>query len=124
MQKYNWFPGPSNTFHADARMVASLVGLSGDPRGHMVAIWSEPPIAILGLATGTEAAYARPYQTVHYVERNPDIVALSRPAKDKEPLFQFVPDALKRGAALKIFEGEHREMFAKQGGERFYHLIV
>ena len=123
-QKFNWFPGPSNTFHADARIVASLMGLGGDPRSQLAATWSDPPVAALGLATGTEAAYARPFQTVHYVERNPDIIALSQPAKDKEPLFQFVPDARQRGAALKVLEGEHRATFAKQGGEQFYHLVV
>jgi hypothetical protein len=124
LQKFNWFPGSSNTFHADARMVASLVGLGGQPSSQFAALWSEPPIAALGLNIGTEAAYLRPYQTLHYFEANPDLIALVQPPKGKEAFFTFITDAQKRGTAVKVFEGEHRATFEKTGGEKFYHLIV
>jgi hypothetical protein len=90
---------------------------------HLVHLWSEPPIAVLGLGTGTTASYARPGQVIHFTERNPRIVKLSLPDADREPHFHYLQDALERGARLQVFTGPMRQTFARKGGERFYHLI-
>jgi protein-L-isoaspartate O-methyltransferase len=93
MEKFNWFPGPQNTFWGDARMPASLVGQAAltlgtgvMPFGQLVDLWSEPAYATIGLGTGTMASYGRPYQHVHYYEIDPAIIHIAR---DPE-LFSFV----------------------------------
>ena len=124
LQKFNWFPGLINTYHADARLPASTVGMGLDPLGQLVNLWSEPPVAVLELEVGTIASYARPTQQMHFIARQPTFVKLSLPAAGKPRYFHFVQDALDRGAELRIDEGELRATFEKKGGERFYHLIV
>jgi hypothetical protein len=74
MEQFNWFPGPQNTFWADARIGASLLAGATVPFGsplpadQLAALWSEPPYATIGLGTGTMASYARPYQHMHFYE--------------------------------------------------------
>src|SRR5262245_13394324 len=67
MERYNWFKGPQNTFWADNRMPASMIGLGAAPLGvgnlpldQLCQVWSEPPYATIGLGTGTMASYSRP----------------------------------------------------------------
>lgn len=124
LQKFNWFPGKENTYHADARLAASLVGLGLAPAGQLAHLWSEPPIAVVGMDVGTLASYARPAQTLHFVEWMPAFVTLSVPGKGEKPLFSYVQDALDRGACVKVFEGEPRASFEKLGNDGFYQLIV
>jgi hypothetical protein len=124
LQKFNWFPGPPNTYHADARLPASMVGMALTPAAMLVNLWSEPPVAVLEVEVGTIASYARPTQQMHFIARQRTFVQLTRPAKGKPPFFHFVHDAKERGAAVRIDEGELRATFEKKGGERFYHLIV
>ena len=124
LQKYNWFPGKDNTYHADSRLPASMIGMRDDPWGQLVNLWSEPSTAVLGMDLGTLAAYARPTQTFHFTERVPVFVKLSLPGKDERRYFHFVQDALDRGASLTVFEGEPRPSIEKNGGEKFYQAIV
>jgi hypothetical protein len=128
MERYNWFPGKSNTFSADARLPASLIAATGlDPcgqLGQLVNLWSEPAIAVVDIDVGSMASYARPGQTLHYFEPVSEMVKMSFPNEGKEPLFHLVPDALARGANVKVFEGEPRAMFEKHGGAGFYQVIV
>lgn len=124
VSRYDWLPGTHNTYHADARLPACLVGLGGGPLTQLTALWTEPPIAVLGLGVGTAAAYARPYQVMHFVERDPAKIALTQPAADRPPYFRFLTDARDRGAMITVDQGEHRKTFAKRGGERFYRLIL
>ena len=123
LARFNWFPAEPNTFHADARIVASLVGQAGQPYGPLAALWSEPPVAVLGMNVGTQAGYARPLQTMHFFERDPNLIAVSQPARGKPLYFRFITDARQRGAQVKVFPGEHRDGIAKHGGDRFYHVI-
>jgi len=123
-QKFNWFADAPNYNASDARIVASLVGLGGQPHNQLIALWSEPPVAVLGMSLATEAGYARPWQTMHFFERNVQLIELSQPKQDGMPLFSYVSDARQRGAVIEAFAGEHRATFARHGGERFYHLIV
>ena len=81
MEKYNWFPGKPNTFQADARLPAALVGSGFTEMAPLTSLlvtaWSEPPIATIGLGTGTMASYGRPYQHVHFYEIDNQILRLS-----------------------------------------------
>jgi len=94
MEKFNWFPGPQNTYWADARMPASMVGQAALPLGtgilpvgQLVNLWSEPPFATIGLGTGTMASYGRPFQHVHYYEIDNHVRRLSLPLGKNEYYF-------------------------------------
>jgi hypothetical protein len=94
MEKFNWFPGPQNTYWADARMPATLVGqavpsLGTGPFCQLVDLWSEPPFATIGLGTGTMASYGRPYQHVHYYEIDNLIRKLSLPVGPKDYYYAY-----------------------------------
>lgn len=110
MELYNWFPGAQNTYHADARMPASLVGnlmnnvgMTPLPLGELVTLWSEPPYATVGLGTGTMASYGRPFQHVHYYEIDNQIRRLSLPwAEPNENAYFTAP--LSKGADGKRVE--------------------
>ncbi len=92
MEKYNWVSkGKPNTYQADVRLPASLVGsfmadnfASGLPLTSLVSAWSEPPIATVGLGTGTMASYGRPFQHVHFYEIDNQIQRLSLLAPTSE----------------------------------------
>ncbi len=118
------FPANLNTYHADARLPASLIALGGQPYTQLLSLWSAPPVAVLGLEVGTPAAYARPFQTIHFTEREPAIRELSQPSDDGAPTFHYVRDARDRGANVQVFAGEPRPTFAKHGGARFYRVIL
>ena len=125
LKRYNWFPGKTNTFHADARLPASLLAtVVLDPYANLANLWSEPPVAVLGMDVGTLAAYARPTQAFHFTERTPIFVKMSLPDKGETRHFHFIQDALDRGADVRIFEGEPRDMLEKKGGDGFYQIIV
>lgn len=83
-----------------------------------------PPVAVLGMDVGTLAAYAKPGQEFHFTERVPTFVKLSLPDKGEKRYFTFIQDAIDRGAKVKIFEGEPREMLEKNGKDGFYKVIV
>ena len=68
MERYNWFKGPQNTFHSDARLPVGMISLAAAPLGvgnlpldQLSHVWSEPPYATVGLGTGTMASYGRPF---------------------------------------------------------------
>jgi hypothetical protein len=136
MEKFNWFPGPENTYWADARMPTSIAGLGGDPMSQLVNLWSEPPYATIGLGTGTMASYCRPYQHMHFYEIDNHIKRLSEvvEAPDGRPCFTYVHDARARGGLVSILMGDARLKMAQpyvdekgaQGGgpEDFYHMMV
>ncbi len=94
MEKFNWFPGPQNTYWGDARMPATLVaqaalplGTGILPVGQLVDLWSEPPFATIGLGTGTMASYGRPYQHVHYYEIDNHVRRMSLPITKKDQYY-------------------------------------
>lgn len=150
MERWNWAttvnnrngPGHANsywvwqhnTYHADARLPTSMVGLVlGDGIGGthlsgmtaLVQSWSEPPIAIVGImGPGTMAAYARPYQTIDFYEPSPAIIEMSAPKTGKAPKFTFLQDAKDRGANVRIFQGPARQTFAEKAPTDFYSVIV
>jgi hypothetical protein len=124
MEKYNWFPDhtSNNTFWADARMPASLVGMGANPFNfgslpleQLVDLWSEPPYATIGLGTGTMASYARPFQHMHYYEIDNHILRLSAPAvgKQAKTYFTYLREAKNRGAEIWVFMGDARLRMAQ-----------
>lgn len=115
MERYNWLPGPQNTFWADNRMPASMFGLGASPMtmGHLpleviTNIWSEPPMATIGLGTGTMASYGRPLQNVVYYEIDEKIRNFSLPLDGRKPFFTYLDGALKRGTNLEVIMGDAR----------------
>jgi hypothetical protein len=128
-QKFNWFLGNVNTYHADARLPASLVALGACagpanlPLSQMTALWSEPPVAVIGMEAGTPASYARPFQHFHFYEPTKEVIALNE-RKGKDRFFHFIPDARARGAAVRIFPGAPRGHLSQHGPRNFYHLML
>jgi hypothetical protein len=107
MEKFNWAPGPQNTYWADARMPATMVALGAvSPWAQIVNTWSEPPYATIGLGTGTMASYARPYQHMTYYEIDSQIREFSLPPKGHRAYFTYLIGAMKRGVNLEIIMGD------------------
>jgi hypothetical protein len=130
MEKYNWFPDPDHTYAADARLPASLVGL-GQPGlgpwpalGQLAGACSEPPLAVIGLGTGTMASYARPFQPLHFFEIDPKVVDLSLPPPGQPRYFHFLEDARARGANVRVFGGDGRLSLQHHGPDAYYQVIV
>jgi hypothetical protein len=119
MERFNWFPGDQNTFWADNRMPASMVGLGATsaigqsvlPLSQIVNAWSEPPFATVGLGTGTMASYVRPFQHLAYYEIDDKIRNMSE--KDN-PYFLFVKEARERGGNVEIIMGDARQSLEKE----------
>jgi hypothetical protein len=128
METMNWFPGPENTYWADARMPASLIGqiapLGGLPLTPIAGVWSEPPIGKVFLAEGGIASYGRPYQWIDFYERNSEIVSLSSPPNRQLSRFSFIEDARARGSHVRIIEGLERKALAEKGPRDFYHILI
>jgi hypothetical protein len=96
MEKFNWHSeGAANTFHADARLPASLIGTAPTlgvmalPLDQFASLWSEIPYATIGLGTGTMASYGRPYQHVHYYEIDNHIRRLNLPLRKNDYYFTY-----------------------------------
>jgi hypothetical protein len=128
-QRYNWFPGPTNTYHADARLAVSLVGegaglgLANLHVGMLESLWTEPPVAVIGMAAGTPASYARPLQQFHFFEANKDIIDLNQ-RTGKDVFFHFISDAQARGAELKFIQGSDRRALRDSAPTNFYKLMI
>ena len=60
------------------RFPAALAGVAADPWTALVATQSEPAYAVVGLGTGTLAAFAKPYQPVDIYEIDPLVYRLSQ----------------------------------------------
>jgi hypothetical protein len=125
---------------SDARLTASMVALAaGDaaPFSMLVNTQSEPPYAIVGLGTGIQACYAKPYQHVDIYEIDPLVKNLSvvpgyipkwhadRPNMKQlpDPTFYFVQDAMDRGAKIDVKLGDGR-LKIKDAPEGYYHIIA
>jgi hypothetical protein len=129
MRRMKWFPGAPESA-SDARIVASLVGQAGGignltlPMNASVAVWSEPPVAVLGVECGTMAIYARPFQWFDFYELDPGIVQLSLPASAAQPRrFDSLVDAQDRGAFVRVFHGDPRQALHEAGPRRFYSVV-
>lgn len=131
MERFNWFPGPQHTYWADNRMPAAMAAMGAGPLNfglipdvQLVNLWSEPPYACVGLGTGTMASYARPLQHMTFYEIDNQIRLYSvgtyklpaklfagdspQPEPQEGPYFNYVHDAIARGAVVEIMMGDAR----------------
>lgn len=69
---------------------------------------SRRPYGVIGLGTGTLAAYALNGQHVVFYEIDPSVRDLSLPPDGSEPYFYFLVDARKRGARVEVDIGDGR----------------
>jgi hypothetical protein len=124
-QRFNWFPGPANTYASDARLPAALVamGCTVSPLVQIATLWSEPPVAVIGMNVGTPSAYARPMQHFDFYEPTKEVIDLNE-RDEKERYFHYIPDARQRGAVLRIKHGAPRQKLKDEGPRGYYHLIV
>src|SRR5262249_32909020 len=113
MEKLNWFPGPQNTYWADNRMPASLVGMGAAslgvstlPLAQLVDVWSEPPYATIGLGTGTMGSYGRPFQHVVFYEIDDKIRNFHLPPEGRKPYYNYLQDAMARGSNVEVIMGD------------------
>lgn len=111
------------------RMPASLTGVGFQPLAPMplpltalVAMQSEPPFAVVGLGTGTLAAFAKPFQHVDMYEIDPLVYELSQEKDGRKPLFTYLMDAKERKANLNVILGDGRLKIEK-APEHWYHVI-
>lgn len=117
MEKFNWFPGPQNTYWADARLPASIWGAGSSfmaPMDQLSALWSEPPYATIGLGTGTMASYGRPFQHVHYYEIDNHVRRLNLPLGRNEYYLTLGAESLAREADF-VYDN-----YKDRGGNRTY----
>jgi pimeloyl-ACP methyl ester carboxylesterase len=132
MSKFDWLGDPEQVGvePADARMPASLVGLVTPsfgvnlPLGTLAGVWSEPPVATIGINAGTPAAYARPYQFFDFYDPDRTALALSLPKGNKVPYFLYLADAKQRGASVRFLTGAVRETIKAKGPRHFYHVLL
>ncbi len=123
LHDFNNRPNPYHTFTLPSwRFPAALVGSASDPMAALVALHSEPPFAVVGLGTGTLAAFAKPYQHVDMYEIDPLVYRLSQTVEGKDPPFTYLNDALARGAILEVKLGDGRLKIAK-APQHWYHVI-
>jgi SAM-dependent methyltransferase len=117
------FDNPYSVFAApNQRLPVSLIGAAADPWTALVATQAELPYAVVGLGTGTLAAYAQPYQAMDIYEIDPLVLRLSQRVGDKEPPFTYLEDAKNRGANLNVILGDGR-LKIKNAPEHWYHVI-
>jgi hypothetical protein len=135
MEKLNWFPGLvvsgkgaskqddlANliTYWADARLPASVIGNGVPSLGinfpipQIVTAWSEPPLATIGLGTGTMASYGRPFGHVTFYEIDEHVRNFSLPPEGRETYFTYVQGTIKRGSKLEIIMGDARLTMKKE----------
>jgi hypothetical protein len=134
MDRFNWFKDPINSYHSDSRLPVSVIGAgAAGPVAQLVAAWSEPPYATIGLGTGTMASYAHPYQQITFYDIDQHIVNFSEPPPGREQYFNYLGDAQKRGAKTEIILGDARLSMAEELPDRatfypkrdhYYHVIV
>jgi hypothetical protein len=77
-----------------------------------------PSIAVIGLGSGSIAAYGTPQNSLTFYELNPDVAALAQDAR----YFTYVDDCKRRWCNLSIVVGDGRLQMAKS--RETYDLIV
>ncbi|HET6573166.1 MAG TPA: hypothetical protein VFG68_06160 [Fimbriiglobus sp.] len=93
-------------------------------------------VAMVGLGSGTVAAYARPGQKLTFYEIDPTVIALvehprvmnpEEVAKGEKPLmgpFTYLADARRRGATIELVLGDARLKLEEQTDRRYGLLLV
>jgi hypothetical protein len=117
MRKLETFkPASLLDYPTDARLPASLVGMLAAPcplpAAAFVDLWSEPALAVVRLNVGTHAAYARPFQQIHYYSSTPELKEYCLPRAGQPVYFGFIRDAAERGAHVALIDGSERRGLA------------
>src|SRR5439155_27160525 len=106
-------PGRQNDFTADFRMPTTMVGhilgaaaVGTLPLEVLVDSQSEPPIATIGLGTGTMVSYARLFGHMTYYEIDDVIRHFSLPEDGSEARFTYLQNAIRRGVNLEVIMGD------------------
>jgi len=125
--RYDWFPGPRNTFWADARLPAALVGSLATPAGAFPAeaiqqLWSEPPVGVVFLHAASVATYGRPCQSFDFYDRNPEMIELFEPGNPRRK-FHVLQDAADRGVNVRIFQGPELDALSR-GPKAYYRVLI
>jgi hypothetical protein len=117
-------------YPSDAHAPATLLALLAAPAlpgtampAALVGLWGEPAIGVVRLNVGTEAAYGRPYQHVHFYNSTPEIKTFSLPPQGQPVYFGYVRDALERGCCVRVIDGDERDMLGKKGPKKFYSAL-
>ncbi len=77
-------------------------------------------VGVIGLGTGTLAAYARPGDDYQFYEINPEVPRLAVGNR----YFSFVADARRRGATVEIVMGDARLSLERQPPQHFDLLAI
>jgi hypothetical protein len=88
--------------------------LSG-PIGQLMTVYNHDPrhnLAVIGLGTGTMAAYALPGQHITFYDIDPVVRRLS--FDEADPYFTYVNDARRRGAHVDLVMGDARLTMERQ----------
>jgi SAM-dependent methyltransferase len=96
------------------------------PMGHMMTAYNEPGrhMGVIGLGTGTMAAWAQKDQHVTFYDIDPTVKDISF---DTDKYFSFVQDAKKRGVTVDLVIDDARlalERTTLEGDDKFGILIV
>jgi hypothetical protein len=105
------------------RAAASIVGLGTTPLGPAFSALGERPVGVVGLGSGTLAAYARPFQHYTFYEIDPEVKRLSLPPPGQEPVFTYLLDAIKRGAKVDLIMGDGR-LSLRKAPQSYYKALV
>jgi hypothetical protein len=105
------------------RAAASAVGLGTTFLGPAFSALAERPVGVVGLGSGTLAAYARPFQHYTFYEIDPEVKRLSLPPPGQEPIFTYLLDAMKRGAKVDLILGDGR-LSLRKAPESYYKVLV
>ncbi len=118
-------PFPGLPYASDAIPPVSLIGAgSTAPWFVLAGAWSEPAIGVVGMHSGTIASYIKPFQTIHFFERNPAIAKLSLPENESKAYFHNIRDAQKRGGQIKVIAGDVRPSIEKAPKGYYKFLFV
>lgn len=94
------------------------------PIGEVFAAFAEakktPPVALIGLGTGTLASYGQKGQEFTFYEIDPAVVKIAT----NPDYFSYVEDAKKRGVDLKIVLGDARLSLLRKAPDNHYGLII
>lgn len=129
LRRFEWFPqDETHDYHSDARLPASVVGLSamsggGLPINTLASLWSEPALGVVELNGGTIAAYGRPFQTVDFYNDIPELRRFNLKVDGKDPPFGFIEDARSRGCNVRVIDGPFKSTVRKDAPRGFYSAI-
>lgn len=80
----------------------------------------EPPVAVIGLGTGSLSSWAQPGQELVFFDIDPTVVRIAWDPK----LFSYLTDARNRGVNLRVVLGDGRVMLGREPDGRFGVIVI